>query len=206
VARVSVFSTPPLDEKPVDDLGRIGELVLETHVATQDHAVLRFAGFAYLGKAVARAGLNPELGAFGVDDLVPQTGPERRLKLECAEPVVLITPRAEPVRTVREGVVGLTANLPPLRCGYRAVAAVVTGQAEGVCPFVARILDLERGVCRLVLAVAAGKRSTELALPFQSACALPDTPQSAMRQTPIHFCITKLLYPLDSGLFLGDGV
>src|SRR4026209_1221974 len=95
---------------------------------------------------------------------VPQTGRERRLKLECTEPVVLITPRAEPVRTVREGIVGLTANLPPLRCGYRTVAAVVTGQPQSVCPFVARVLDLERGVCRLVLAVARGERSTELAL------------------------------------------
>src|SRR6185503_13787855 len=105
-----------LDQKPVDDLGCIGELVLEAHVATQDDAILRFAGLAYLGKAITGAGLDPEFCAFGIYDLVPQTGRERRLVVECTEPVVLITPRAEPVRTVREGIVGLTANLPPLRC------------------------------------------------------------------------------------------
>src|SRR5688572_9249537 len=153
-----------LDQKPVDDLGRFGELVLEAHVATQDDAVLRFAGLAYLGKAVTRAALDPELRAFGVDDLVPQTGRERRLERERTEPVVLVPLRAEPVGTLGERVVGLAAHLPSLRTRDGAVATVVSSQPEGVGPFLPRLLDLERGVSRLVVAVAARERSADLAL------------------------------------------
>ena len=96
MVRVSVFNTP------------------EAHVATQDDAVLRFAGLAYLGKAVTRAALDPEFCAFGVYDLVPQTGRERRLELERTEPVVLLALRAEPVGAIGERVVGLAADLPSL--------------------------------------------------------------------------------------------
>src|SRR6185503_6274490 len=117
-----------------------------------------------LGKAITGAGLHPELGPFGIDDLVTQTRRERCLEIERTEPVVLVPSGAEPIGTFRQRVVGLTAHLPSFRVGRRAVAAIVTGEAQGMCPFVARILDLERGICRLVLAVAARKGGTELTL------------------------------------------
>src|SRR5688572_10612639 len=199
-----------LDQKPVDDLGRIGELVLEVHVATQDDAVLRFAGLAYLGKAVTRAALDPEFCAFGVYDLVPLAGRERRLELERTEPVVvLVTLRAKPVGAISERVVGLTADLPSRCIRDGAVAAVVSGQPEGVCPFLPRVLDLERGVCRLVLAVAARERSADLALarPVRKCVTRHAVEPDQKHADPFFLpCTVKLLYPLDSGPFWGRGV